>query len=146
MPWLSLTYVDDYGRTTKRLIECEAQATLAEYEGIATAFGAAAQAVTDLGLIRIDLILDTLVEGFVVTAGANVDTGATFSGFITGGDGKKASHKLPGVKPGLVSADGSVDIENEFIAAYLAQFLAAGALQLSDGETIASWIRGTLDR
>lgn len=145
-PTISMTYVDEYGRTTKRAIEVEPQATLAEYEAIMTAFVAAVTPMTDLGLLRIDLVLDTLVSGFAVTADANVDVGATFTGFITDGDGKKASHKVPGIKASLVSADGSIDVANETVAAYLAQFLAAGPFKISDGETVASWIRGILDR
>jgi hypothetical protein len=146
MAFLSLSMIDSFGRTTKKLVELETQVDLAAYQAAAVAYLAALQAVTDLGVVRADLIIDAISAGFAVTAGANVDVGATFSGLITDGNGKKASLKLPGIKLSLVDADGSVDVEDVTVAAWLAQYLAAGAFMLSDGETIASWLAGILDK
>jgi hypothetical protein len=146
MAKVSLSLIDSYGRTSKRVYELEDQATIAAYEAAVTAFLVDYQAVSDLGVVRCDLILTAVVPGYAVTAGANVDVGATFSGLVDGGNGKKASLKLPGVKPALVSADGSVDIEGVEIAAWLDNWETAGDFQLSDGETIATWLRGVLDK
>lgn len=143
--WLSVTMVDDYGRTTKRLYEMDEQADLATYGSVITGFLTALAAVTDLGVVRADLLLPGIVAGFAVTAGANVDVGATFQGFIEGGDGKKASLKLPGIKASLVYDDGSVAISGA-IATWLAEFEDGEEFMLSDGEQIDSWIRGALDR
>lgn len=143
--YLSCTLGDAYGRTTKRLYEMDAQTLLADYVTVAGAFKAALQSVTDLQLVRADLLIPAIITGFAVTAGANVDVGATFSGFIKDGDGKKASLKLPGVKASLVDADGSVEITG-VIATWLAEFEDGDDFMLSDGEQIDSWIRGTLDR
>jgi hypothetical protein len=142
--WLSVTMNDDYGRETRKLLEMESQVDLATYGTVAAAMLTALQAVTDLGVVRADLILPGIASGFAVTSGANRDTGATFQGYIDGGDGKKASTKVPGIKPALVDADGSIDITG-VVATYLAAFETAGDFRLSDGETIDSWIKGTLD-
>lgn len=146
MPFLSISYEDDYGRRTVRKYEMETQVDLAAYQAAAVAFVAAVQAITDLAAVRVDLILDGVTAGFAVTAGANVDVGATFQGLITDGNGKKASHKVPGIKPALVGTDGSIDITQVTVDAYLDQFLAAGAYMLSDGETISEWLKGALDK
>lgn len=143
---LSVTLVDAYGRTTKRVIGMEDQVLLADYNTAAAALLTDLAAVSDLGVVKADLLIN--VDGVEQTdpvAGANVDVGATFSGWIALGDGKKASLKLPGVKAALVSADGSVDITG-VIADYLANWETTGDFNLSDGEQIASWIRGALDK
>ena len=142
---LSCTLADAYGRTTHRVYEMDTIVLLADYIIAAGAFKTALAAVTDLQLVRCDLVLPGIVEGFAVTAGANVDVGATFSGYIQDGDGKKASMKLPGIKASLVDADGSVDITGA-IATWLGEFEDGEDFMLSDGEQIDAWIKGTLDR
>jgi hypothetical protein len=143
---LSLTLVDAYGRTTKRIIGMEDQALLADYETAAAALLTDLAAVSDLGVVKADLIIN--VSGAEQTdpvAGANVDVGGTFSGWIALGDGKKASLKVPGIKPALVSADGTIPIVDD-VADYLANWETTGDFNLSDGEQIDSWIRGALDK
>jgi len=143
---LSVTLVDDYGRTTKRVIGMEDQTLLADYDTAAAALLTDLAAVSDLGVVKADLIIN--VDGAEATdpeTGANVDVGGTFSGWIASGDGKKASLKVPGVKASLVSADGSIAITGD-MAAYLANWGTAGDFNLSDGEQISSWIRGALDK
>ena len=145
MTKLSCTFVDDYGRTTHRVYGMEEQALLADYAISVAAFSAAIEAVTDLGLTRADLVIPVASAVFAVTADANVDVGATASGYIEGGLGKKASMKIPGIKDTLVSADGSVAISG-VTAAFLALFEDAADFNLSDGEQISTWIRAALDR
>lgn len=145
MPILSITMNDAYGRQTNRRYEMETQVDIATYGLVADAFIAALQAVTDLGVVRADLILRSISSGFAVTAGANVDVGATFSGYLAAGGGKKAAMRLPGIKASLVDADGSVPITG-VTATWLGEFETAGDFELSDGETISSWIRGALDK
>lgn len=145
MPILSMTLADAYGRQTTRRYEMETQVDILTYQTVADAFSAALQAVTDLALVRADLILQGITAPFAVTAGANVDVGGTFSGYIDGGDGKKASMKLPGVKVAFVDPDGSIPLVGA-IDTWLSSFETAGAFRLSDGETIDAWIRGTLDK
>jgi len=103
--------------------------------------------VTDLGLVRADIVFTAKGTPFAFTAGANRDVGATFSGLVYEGNGKKASHKLPGIKMALVEVDGSVLPDNVTVAPYLAHWVESTPhdLLISDGETIASWLKGSLD-
>lgn len=142
---LSLTLQDAFGRTTQRRYEIEEQLDLSAYIAVTATFIGELQDVTDLGLVRAQLILDHPTAGWSPVAGSNVDVGATFVGLIADGNGKKASHKVPGIKLALVNADGSVPITGA-VSDYLAQFLTADDFMLSDGETIESWLSGKLDK
>jgi hypothetical protein len=118
--------------------------TLAQMQTDAAEFLTAMEAVTDLGCVRASISFDVTSPEWAETGDANVDTGATFSGWIDAGM-KKASMKIPGIKYALVGADGSVAIAGA-VAAFLALFEDADVFNLSDGEQIESWIRGSLDR
>lgn len=142
---LSCTFTDAYGRTTKRVYGMESQVLLADYLTAITAFITAYTPVTDLGLIRADLIIPVLGEDFAVTAGANVDVGMTSSGWLDDPAPKKASLKIPGVKATLVDPDGSVPITG-VVATLLAEFETGGDFNLSDGEQIDTWIKAALDK
>lgn len=144
--YLSFVFIDSYGRHTNRRYEVETQTLKADYGTLATAFAAEIEAISDLGLESVTL-LRPLGVSHAVTAGANVDVGATFNGLLSGGEGKHASIKMPGFKASLVDPDGSIDITDADVDAFLDRFLtAAGDFLLSDGEQMASWTRGTLDR
>lgn len=141
---LSVTYDDAYGRNTTRVYGMETEALLADLQTEAAAFMAAIEAVTDLGCVKATILIPVTDPAFAETAGANVDTGATASGWVVDGM-KKASMKIPGIKPALVDADGSVTID-AVVATFLALFESAAAFNLSDGEQIDTWIRAGLDR
>ena len=145
MPKVTMSLTDSYGRTARKTVEIDEQLSLADYITATQSYVNALQAVTDLGLVRADLIVEGIVSGFAAVAGANVDTGATFSGWIQDGDGKKASHKVPGIKPALVSADGSIALTGA-VGTYLTEFENGEDFLLSDGEQISSWIKGSLDK
>lgn len=147
MAYFSITLADDYGRQTRKLIEIEDKTTVTEYETLAGTFKTALDAVTDLALVRFDLIIDGIATGFVVTSGANVDVGGTFVGYLVDANGKKGSLKIPGFKPALVDPDGSIPITGA-VTTYLAQWLDAtpNEMLLSDGEAVESWIAGHLDK
>ena len=144
MTKMSVTLEDSYGRTTTRVYGMEDQTLLADYETAAQAFLTALEAVTDLGVVKATFLIPVESPEFAVTAGANVDTGATASGWVSDGY-KKASLKVPGIKPALVSADGSVAITGA-TATFLAFFEDSDDFNLSDGEQIESWIKAALDR
>lgn len=145
MPTVSVTMKDAFGRTTNKRFEIEEQALLADYVTVITGFLPDLEAITDLGVAKVDLIIPQ--DGFEsdAAAGANVDVGATFSALLTAGNGKKASVKVPGFDLALVDADGSIDVTGA-VATYLANFEAAGDFNISDGETADSWLKGTLDK
>ena len=145
MAKLSCTLLDAYGRTTNRVYGMETQTLLADYVTAYGAFLTALEAVTDLGLTKCDLIIPVTGAGWDPIALANKDTGGTASGYIDSDLGKKASMRIPGVKLSTVAADGSIAIAT-VIATFLACFETAGDFTLSDGETIESWIRATLDK
>lgn len=145
MPLVSVTLVDAFGRTTNRRYEIEEQIDLATYATVISDYVADLVAVTDLGVVKVDLILPQLGLESAAQLDANVDVGATFSGWLAGGEGKKASIKLPGVAMVNVNPDGSVPITG-VIEEWLGNFETGGVFMLSDGETIESWIAGSLDR
>lgn len=141
---LSVTMVDDHGRTTHRTFEMATQTLLTEFETAAQAFFTALQAVTDLGVVRADFIIPVVDPSFAVTADANKDVGATASGWVTDGNGKKASKKWPAPKYSLVDQDGSIPITGA-VATFLAMFEDGNDYELSDKEQIDSWLKATLD-
>jgi len=141
---LSVTMDDAYGRTTTRVYGMEPEALLADILINVGAFLTALQAVTDLGCVKASIIIPISAPEWAETAGANVDTGATFSGWVSVGQ-KKASLKIPGIKATLVGADGSV-ADGGVTATFLDEFEDAADFNLSDGEQIDTWIRGALDR
>jgi len=144
MTKLHLTLDDAYGRTTARTYGMEEVTTLAQMQTDAAELLTALEAVTDLGCVKATISFEVTSPEFAETAGGNVDVGATFSGWVTAGQ-KKASMKIPGIKPALVAADGSVAISGA-TATFLALFESADVYNLSDGEQIDTWIAGSLDR
>lgn len=145
MPIVSVTLGDAYGRTTSKRFEIATQADLAAYSASAAALITDLEAVMDLGVRRVDLLIEIPGQESDPVALSNVDRGATFSGYLTSGNGKKGSLKLPGITLSLVNSDGSVPLTGA-IATYLGNFEAAGDYLISDGETVDSWIAGVLDK
>jgi hypothetical protein len=143
-----MTLRDDYGRETTKRIELVEQVLLADYQTLADAVTGALAPITDLGVVRCDLVIEDFSSlGSIIASGANVDVGATFTGELVGGGNKKASHKVPGITASFVGADGTIDITATEIAAYLALFeQSSDQALLSDGEQIEDWLRGKLDR
>lgn len=144
MTKLHVTLDDAYGRTTARTYGMEEVTTLAQMQTDAAELLTALAAVTDLGCVKATISFGVTSPEFAETAGANVDVGATASGWITAGQ-KKASMKIPGIKAALVGSDGAVAISGA-TATFLALFEDADVFNLSDGEQIDTWIRCALDR
>jgi hypothetical protein len=145
LPLLSLTFADSFGRTTTKLFEMKNEVLHADQVLDAQGIIAELANVTDLGVIRADIIYRGVDEGFAPTAGSNIDVGATFSGYIVDGNGKKASLKVPGIKLSLVDSDGTVPITGA-VETFLNDFEDGMVLYLSDGEQIDTWIKGALDK
>lgn len=142
---LVVTMIDDHGRQTTRRFGMETQTLLADYNTEAVAFLTALEAVTDLGCVKANFLIAVAADPtWAAIADANKDVGATASGWINAGSGKKASTKWPGVKYSLVGSDGAIAVSGA-TATYLAMFEEAGAFTLSDGEQISTWIRAALD-
>lgn len=147
--YLHLTLEDGFGRTTSKRLELTDQLLLADYVLNAEAFMTALLTVTDLNIAAAHIQTD---DGLTIPTqdptGSNVDVGATFSGWIGGVVGKKASHKVPGFKLSKVGAQGVIDLTDVDVAAYL-DFMGDppdNKIRISDGEYIETWIQGTLDK
>jgi len=147
--FLSLTLRDSYGRETSKRLEFQDKLLLADYVLNANQMMADLQAITDLEIVRASMVL---TDGLSIpgggTEGSNVDVGGTFSGMITAGDGKKASHKVPGIKATYVGNAGVIDPTQGDVATYLNHFVDGSTddFYVSDGETIDEWITGSLDK
>lgn len=142
---LHATFQDSHGRTTKRILGMETEATLAAYIANITAWAAAMDAITDLELVKTVLAINVTGDEFAAVAGSNVDIGGKFSGWLDSDPTRKASLGLPGIKTSLAAADGSIP-NTGVITTYLALFESAAKFSLSHGFQIASWVGGTLDR
>lgn len=142
---LHITLADTKGRQTKRTIGMETEALLATYLTNITAFSAALEAITDLGLVKVVLAIDVVGDEFAATAGASVDIGGKFSGWLDTVPSRKASLGLPGIKDALSGDDGSIP-NTGVMATYTALFETAATMSVSHGEQFDSWIKGTLDR
>lgn len=135
-------FADAYGRETTRTYQVNA-ADFATAETALTTFVPLVQDVTMLHAYKSRLSSDTLYAG-VVTANANKDEGQTISAQIGGVTGKKGSIQLPGPTLAIRSSDGTIDIDSAAMLALEAGF-AAQDIRVSDGETVDSFIKSTLD-
>jgi len=147
--YLSLTLLDGFGRTTSKRVEFQDEILLADYVLNANQFMTEFAAVSDLQIIKAQMLLDDgLTLPATDPAGSNVDVGATVSGYVEGGVGKKASFKIPGIKQDFIDAQGNVVLTAPPVEALLDEFVNGGTSQfyLSDGEEIDSWVAGKLDR
>lgn len=142
---LHVTLNDTKGRETKRTIGMETEVLLADYLTNITAWAAAFQPTTDLGLLKTVLAIDVTGDEFAPTAGASVDIGGKFSGWLDTVPARKASLGLPGIKDALSGDDGSIP-NTGVMATYTALFETAAKFTISHGQQFASWIKGTLDR
>jgi len=122
----------------------EETTTLAQMQTDAAEFLTALAAVSDLGCVKGSISFDVTSPEYAQVADSNIDTGATFSGWIDAGM-RKGTMKIPGIKYSLVGADGSVAITGA-TATFLALFEDADVFNLAHGNQIESWIKGSLDK
>jgi len=122
----------------------EETTTLAQMQTDAAEFLTALAAVSDLGCVKGSISFDVTSPEYAQVADSNIDTGATFSGWIDEGM-RKGTMKIPGIKYSLVGADGSVAIAGA-TATFLALFEDADVFNLAHGNQIESWIKGSLDK
>ena len=147
MAILSLSMIDAQGYTTAKRIELVPEELLADYMAVAVQVCTDLAAVSELQVFKAQLILPVAGTPYgSVGAAGYVDKGCTITGLVDGGGGKKASVKIPSPEAAGVNADGTIDLANGAVAAFLAHFESDGDCLLSDGEDIASWLRGLVDR
>ena len=140
----TLRMQDSFGRIYSKEIETDTQ-VLATAQTEIDAFLTVLAAMTDLGVLSVKYSYRDGTQGFAVTAGSNRDVGATFQGLNQVGGG--VALKVPGIKSSLVGAQGTIDLAQGAVAAVLNYYLTAGgSFTLSDGDTVESWVKGTLDK
>jgi hypothetical protein len=147
--YLVLTFRDGFGRESTRRIEMTDQVLLADYIANCNLLMNLIEPVTDLAVVKAAMrITDGLILPAGDGAGSNIDVGATFSGFLSGGDGKKGVLKMPGFPLAKVGPDGVIDVTDVDVAAYLDLFgnPPNNKFRISDGEYVTEWLRGTLDK
>jgi len=143
---VNLKLQDSFGRETIKRVQVD-EATLAlAIEAISGTGGylTSLAAVTDLAYVEANYVYAQDVTGaFGGTGTSNLDVGATFQVALAAGG--RASHHIPGFPLSLVGGEGKITVSGSEVAAYFAHFIT-GSLRLSDGEAVASVVKGSLDK
>lgn len=144
MPFVAtLIMRDSFSRYTRKQLECETD-VLATAQTAVNGFLSDLNPCTDLTVEKVSYSLVDATQTIAGEASSNVDVGATFRGRVASGE--IAVVKIPGFPLAKVGANGYIDLSDADVAALLDNWEAAGEFTLSDGETIAEWIDGTLDK
>jgi hypothetical protein len=147
--YLHLTLIDGFDRTTTKRFELTEQVLWADLLTNAELVMTELMDVTDLDIVKAVIQTDqNLTVPSQDPAGSNVDVGATFSGYLGDGAGKKGSLKIPGFPLAKVGPQGVIDLTDADVAAFLDLFgdPPDNKVQISDGEWVDEWISGTLDK
>lgn len=145
MPAYSVMFelIDDYNRKTRKTFE-----TVPTTADEAAAQAAAAALATDLGNITEARILAYTVARRTVytdsvTTGANRDEGAILS--LRKEDNYLDAIRVPAPINAIFNADGTVDLANGAVTAFVANFLTGGDFTFSDGEQASELVSGYLE-
>lgn len=138
----TFTLLDAYARKTTRSFLLDALDFATAQTGLA-AFAVSYQNVTMCQLIESRLYDQEYYAG-APSGGANVDEGATFS-VLLDTPGKKAAVQVPAIIEAARNPDGSIDLADVSVAAYIAHY-TSGFVTASDGETVTSFVSGQLDK
>ena len=145
MPEYQISYslVDSMGRPGKKTYDTVS--TMVDHAAAVTAANSHAVLLDDVCEMKIlsHTVSLRTVYSDSVDAGANKDEGATVT--VRKTDNLNAVHRIPAPVQSLRLADGTVDLTDAALIAYFANFEAAGDLRLSDGESVATVVRGTID-
>jgi hypothetical protein len=143
---ISIKLIDAYGRTSTKRVELATDVVataVTDAPLVATALATA----SDCGLVSCTILVDSGATPTTPTAGGNLDAGVSIQGLLAGTTGKYATLKIPAPLAAYIDPDGSVDLANATLKAYLDYWTEAVIKCLiSDGEEVDSWIKGTLDR
>lgn len=139
----TLVMRDSFERETRKRLETETD-VLATAKSAVDSFLADLNPCTDLTVEHVVYSAKDATQTIAGEANSNVDQGATFRGRVASGE--IATIKVPGFPLSKVGPNGYIDLDDVDVAALLDNWEAPGSFTVSDGETIASWIDGTLDR
>jgi len=140
----SFKLADVMGRTTLMRVEV-AGADLDAAKTNAEAAAVLLQDITKLAVVSGQIIANLTVTPGTAVAGSNTDVGGKVKG-ISDDDGKIVVARVPDPIAAIVNSTGGFDLEEEHLAAWLAEFASAQTLLLSDGETASTWLAGELDK
>jgi hypothetical protein len=101
-------------------------------------------ACVDIECVGVSYSQKDATQIFSGEAASNLDVGATFRGRTA--SGKIATLKFPGFKQSLVAAEDRIPVSDVTVAALLDNWEAAGDFLLSDGEAVAEWLTGRMDK
>ena len=140
----SIQMRDSYGDIYTKEIETDTL-VLATAQAEIAAFLLVLEPITDLGVVSVKYSYRDTAGAFDPVANSSRDVGATFQGVNQ--VGQNVSLKIPGIKSTFVGAQRTIDVTNVSIDAALDYWLTGtGSFTLSDGDTVESWTKGTLDR
>jgi len=138
-----LTVMDSFQRTKRKRVEMVSVDPV-QMDLDANTILTAYQNATDGGIIRIDVRGSSDVAA-VVPAGTNIDSGVTVSCRLFGST-EKASLKWPAPALAMFNADGTLNLADAAVLAVQALYESGGVALLSDGQSIESFLSGSLDK
>lgn len=140
---------DSYKRKTRKTYYTEditGADVGAEFLAAQTAAGDLATdlaALSEMEILYYNVGLKTVYSD-TADADANVDEGVTFT--VEKADNEDATVKVPAPIPGIFNVDGTVDMTNAAVTAFLSNFQAGGSFTISDGEKAVNLVKGRLDK
>jgi hypothetical protein len=138
---VSFSLVDAYGRPATKRFDVDAVDHAAAMTA-AGAFAADLAGITELRILSY-VVGERVTYTDTADAGANRDEGVTLS--VRTADNEKAVIKVPGPVNAIFNPDGSVDLTDGAVTAFIANYLA-GTVLVDDGETVTELISGRLDK
>ena len=97
--------------------------------------------ITELNILSYT-VMERVVYSDSVTAGANRDEGITFS--VRTADNEKATVKIPGPTNAILTSDGTVNLSDADVVAFIAHY-TSGEILVDDGEVVTAFLSGRLD-
>jgi len=138
---VGLTLVDDYARTTTRRFTNTAT-LVADALTQVGAFITLLLAVSDAGTVKHEITTRTVASN-AADSGANKDVGGTIHCRLD--NGKVYPLHIPCIKAAMLNPDGTIDIADAAITAYVDEFMTGGHFTVSEGNLIDEILYGELD-
>jgi hypothetical protein len=137
-----LTLRDAYNRYGSKSFQ-GTSTTVVGAQADAAALAVDLDAVSLAATVKTRVAVDELIAS-VPQAGANIDAGGTLHCRLD--NGKLYGLKIPAINPSIVNADGSIDISDPLVTAFVAHFQTGGEYTVSEGNLITVVEYGELDR
>ena len=135
--------IDVMGRVTTARIEIQGLDAASILAAAASVVGQL-DACSKLGVTKAVVQFPLSGVASAAAAGSNTDVGGKAKG-VSDVDGDTVNLRLPDPIDLAVNADGTIDLAETAMAAYIANYETGGDAYLSDGEQVTSWRFGVLD-